>query len=273
MRGSEIIRNRSTPGLCGRGLAAGLLILATVGVTDRVGALEPEAAVRAGRSALRGQAFPWYDTQQDSLRRIDVQPAAEPAVHRDSTWETIPRESRERSWPPEMPLWVGQLVRVLIWTALALGLVALIGLLARAYVTREMQRSGSDGRASPDDRADTDRIVDLALPIRMPGVDLLRETRRLYEQADYARAILYLFSYQLQMLDRYGLIQLARGKTNRQYTAELAAQPQLRAILQRSMVGFEDVFFGHHPMNKQRFEACWFQLDAFHHRIEQGTSS
>ena len=34
----------------------------------------------------------------------------------------------------------------------------------------------------------------------------------------------------------------------------------------------EDVFFGHHPLEKDRFESCWSQLDEFH-RIVQTPNS
>ncbi len=248
------------------------LLLATAGLAVPGHAAEPEAAIQAGRAALRQQAFPWYDDQQDRLRRLDVQPEVEPAVHRDSTWHTTPRKTGDWSWLPELPGWIGQLFRVLIWTALGLGALVLVGLLVRAYLARDPRRVAAGGRGAPDAGADADQIAEWVLPVPAPNRDLLDETRRRVAQGDYTHAILFLFAYQLQTLDRHGLIRLARGKTNRQYRDELAAEPQLRAIFQQVLVGFEDVFFGHHRIEKERFEACWSQLDTFHHHIQQATS-
>ena len=254
-----------------RVLSTVLLLLATAGLAW-ADVAEPEAAIQAGRAALRQQAFPWYDDQQDRLRRLDVQPGVEPAAHRDSTWHTDPRERGDWSWLPGLPGWIGQLVRGLIWTALSLGALVLVGLLIRAYWNRDQRRVAAGGSGSPDAGAVADQIAEWVLPVPAPGRDLLDETRRRVAQADYTHAILFLFSYQLQTLDRHGLIRLARGKTNRQYRDELAAEPQLRAILQQALVGFEDVFFGHHQIERERFEACWSQLDTFHQRIQQATS-
>ena len=255
-----------------RVLSTVLLLLATAGLAVRGHAAEPEAAIQAGRAALRQQAFPWYDDQQDRLRRLDVQPGVEPAVHRDSTWHTTSPKAGDWSWLPELPGWIGQWVRGLIWTALGLGALVLVGMLVQAYLNRDQRRVATRGSGASDAGADADQIAEWVLPVPSPNRDLLDETRRRVAQADYTHAILFLFSYQLQTLDRHGLIRLARGKTNRQYRDELAAEPQLRAILQQALVGFEDVFFGHHQIERERFEACWSQLDTFHQRIQQATS-
>jgi hypothetical protein len=86
---------------------------------------------------------------------------------------------------------------------------------------------------------------------------------------------MYLFSYQLVHLDKHHLIRLAKGKTNRQYLRELRAQNEesdgqgLRGILRRTMIAFEDCFFGDHAIEKNRFEACWQRLDDFHKTVQQ----
>jgi hypothetical protein len=40
-------------------------------------------------------------------------------------------------------------------------------------------------------------------------------------------------------------------------------------MLDRTMVAFEDVFFGRHPLERQRFESCWGRLDEFHRRLDE----
>ena len=43
-------------------------------------------------------------------------------------------------------------------------------------------------------------------------------------------------------------------------------------LLRVTMLAFEDVFFGNHPLERGRFESCWSRLDAFHHSLEQATA-
>jgi hypothetical protein len=102
-----------------------------------------------------------------------------------------------------------------------------------------------------------------------PETDLLSEARRYYEAGDYSKAIIYYFSYQLVQLDEHQRIRLARGKTNRQYLREVHTQPVLREITEITMVAFEDVFFGNHALNRERFERCWNRLDDFRQQLQQ----
>ena len=68
-------------------------------------------------------------------------------------------------------------------------------------------------------------------------------------------------------LDKQGLIRLTKGKTNRQYLREVAAIDELRQILQRTMIAFEDVFFGNKDLTRAAFEECWRELDVFERRM------
>jgi hypothetical protein len=114
------------------------------------------------------------------------------------------------------------------------------------------------------------RIENLPFPITRPKTDLLAEARYHYENGDFGQAIIYLFSYQLVQLDKHHLIRLAKGKTNRQYLRELDRPgSSLRAMLQQTMIPFEEVFFGNHPLKRQDFEDCWQQLDEFHQRVQR----
>ena len=112
----------------------------------------------------------------------------------------------------------------------------------------------------------TQRIENLPFPVANSKTDLLAEAKRLYQMGKYDDAIVYLFSYQLVKLDENQCIRLSRGKTNRQYLGELRERHGLRSMVSRTMIAFEDVFFGHHPLEKDRFESCWSQLDEFQDR-------
>ena len=109
------------------------------------------------------------------------------------------------------------------------------------------------------------------LPIGVPPSDhdLLAAARACYEAGDYSQAIIYAYAYQLVELDKRHLVQLSKGKTNRQYLRELRARPGLQDLLRDTMLAFEDVFFGHHPLSNSRFQHCWDNLDEFHRQLEQ----
>jgi hypothetical protein len=102
-----------------------------------------------------------------------------------------------------------------------------------------------------------------ALPFmaQRPHEDLLGSARRYYEQGHYSEAIIYLFSYELVELDRFAIIELARGKTNRQYLREAGRIEAARSLLERTMLAFESAFFGRYPLDRASFEACWNQLN------------
>ena len=118
-------------------------------------------------------------------------------------------------------------------------------------------------------RTEADRIENLPFQVQRPRTDLLGEARRHYQQGNYQDAIVYLFSYQLVKLDEQHFIRLARGKTNRQYLSEIRRSRRLKSMLTQSMLACEDVFFGHYTLGRERFEACWNQLEDFHQLVQQ----
>jgi hypothetical protein len=159
----------------------------------------------------------------------------------------------------------------LAWIVLGLLLVALVALIVRAYLLRSQLRPNSMRRGADQDQAtiDVDRVEKLPFPVRRPQSDLLGEARRHYEAGDYVEAIIYLFSYQLVHLDKHDLVRLAKGKTNRQYLGEVRSHRDIMRIVSETMYAFEDVFFGRHEIDRDRFELCWNQLDQFHRDVQQ----
>lgn len=232
-----------------------------------------DRAVEVGRDALAGRLrLPWYDAERDGLRRIAVSPPKELAKHRNSGWEARPRKLPNKRFSPFWSVfWT--LVKWAFWGATLAILVFLIWLLVRMFVNREVE-SAEDERleaAAAETRTEADLLEQLPYQVKRPQTDLLGEARRHYEAGDYGEAIIYLFSYQLVQLDLHRRIGLARGKTNRQYLRELAGRGDLRQLLAQTMVAFEDVFFGHHPLERARFERCWNRLDDFHAGIQEET--
>ena len=248
-------------------------VLCVFGVSSASG-WDSDEAVEAGRRALSARStFPWYDKQQDQLRRIDVKTPRETARNRGSMWQAAQAEQpRDLSWLGSLLNALAVALRWLAFIGLIALLVALTVLLARGFLMRE-DRGLAEEAASVPPKLQSDRIDNLPFSIARPPDDLLAEARRCYQRGDFGQAMVYLFSYQLLALDRHDLIRLARGKTNRQYVAELAQQPWLQELLRHSMVAFEDVFFGHHALAPERFDGCWQNLDRFHQHLEQLAAS
>jgi hypothetical protein len=235
--------------------AAGLLTMLALALAPQAsiaGSTDAEE-VDQGRQALGREGFPWYDKQADAPR----------PVHVDVPWNIT--NSRRKSSGPGWRLGgigVWEWVAIIVLVA---ALAAIVWLAIRAYLSREETVVAVDSArvrqaAAVDDAA---RIEALPFRIRRRDIDLLAEARRLYEEGKYGEAMIYLFSYQLVEMDRHQVIRLAKGKTNRQYLRDLRRRPSLREIVERSMVAFEEVFFGGHVLDRARFEAVWRQLGQF----------
>jgi hypothetical protein len=222
--------------------------------------------VEASRRALqRAARFPWYDSQTDEVRSI-VLPEQSP-LRQSSDWEwKASTSSKPRSdwWE-----WFWRLVQLLVWIGLAILLVLLVYFWLRVAGRRDaLDRSGHEGQED-DRRHEADSIQQLPFQVKPPHTDLLSEARRYYQLQDYRQAIIYLFGYQLVQLDRHQHIRLAKGKTNRQYLHEVRAVPSLRQLLSDTMLVFEDVFFGHYDLDRERFETCWGRLPTFDQLVQQ----
>jgi hypothetical protein len=222
-------------------------------------------AIETGRKALQGSAdYPWYDVDNDSIQRVDVYPPKDLEA-RKSKWLSQPSTW---TWPD----WLTQLLEVLGWLIVVLAIFAVVYFLARAVVW-EQWRSGVSGSSDePTLQGDIDRIEALPFQLQRAKTDLLAEARRCYEAGQYGEAMIYLYSYQLVELDRHQFIRLTKGKTNRQYLREIRSRRGLFDILFPSMIAFEDVFFGRHSIERDRFEKCWHGLDDFHQFLTQATA-
>lgn len=221
-------------------------------------AVEADASVESGRNALGSRwRFPWYDGDTDGVRRINVK----------TPWRE-PQFSGPRVRPNI------SLLEIVAWTALAVVLGVLCYLLVKAFLNREARTATEAGTRSVGRGVDDAARVE-ALPFRIErgATNLLAEAQRLYEAGNYREAVIYLFSFQLVEMDRHQIIRLAKGKTNRQYLREVRRRPTLEGLVAQTMVAFEDVFFGDHPLDRPRFESCWRRLDEFNALVAQQVSA
>lgn len=221
-----------------------------------------DAAVEAGKKSLQRKAsFPWYDPKTDELKRIDVS-AKRDADDNQSNWQN----NSTPAAPTTSAFWevLAEVVRMVIYLLIAVFVAGLIVFLIRAFLNRENRQVSVSKTLEADElEGEIARVEQLPFQVAAPRGDLLSEAERCYQAGDYDRAIIYLFSYQLVKLDQHQVIRLARGKTNRQYVRETRSRPEIANILRNTMLAFEDVFFGHHPLDRERFEACWHELSSF----------
>jgi hypothetical protein len=162
---------------------------------------------------------------------------------------------------------------LIFWGALvvlALVVTALVLMLLRAA---RLRKAAAIKRGEPAAIGEAQRIEALPYPVARANLSLLEQARHFYQAGNYAAAMLYLFSHQLVQLDRHQIIRLAKGKTNRQYLREVGQAELLRQLVGQTLVAFEDVFFGHHSIDRQRFEACWSRLPEFESLLVQGPPS
>ena len=252
-----------------------MLLITAVMATHAFGQETVDAVESARKSLTDKKDFPWYDPETDKLERIDVSsPSDATAANRTSTWEGTARQQNTRTsnWSPNLSLGgvIWNLLTALAW-AILLALVGFLAfLLIRTFLKSEAGQLSATGDHTPRETAsDVDRVEQLPFQIKRPRSDLLGEARRNYEAGNYSEAVIYFFSYQLVQLDRNHWIRLMKGKTNRQYLREIRRAPTLHSMLEDTMVAFEDVFFGHYPIDRERFEECWKRLDDFHQNVEQ----
>lgn len=248
-----------------------VLIMLALDVAGSVLAEGREDPQLTAQEALRQERFPWYDRGTDEVRVVPfrVSTGAE-ARYRHSTWVEWPdswqANSNLSSRSGGFGLFSGE-----VWSAVAwgVGILFLLGVVVLLVWTFVKILNNESDREDDIEDADTGSIrvqnqVDkLPFEIADPTRDLLAAARKSYESGDVREAIIYLFGYQLVHLDSVQAIQLEDGKTNRQCLAELAGS-KLHAILERTMLAFEDVFFGELPLEPAVFEQCWNDLDRFH---------
>ena len=178
--------------------------------------------------------------------------------------------------PPRICPGSGLFLEWVAWIALAAVIGMLLYALIRIFLDRDRRSIvGSQLEEEQPLHLAADKVEALPFQIdaKEPPSDLLAEAQRQYAAGNYDQAIVYLYSFQLVELDKQHVIHLTRGKTNRQYLRETQRKSQLGDLLQSTMVAFEDVFFGKHPLSRLRFEQCWSGVDEFQTRLRREVSS
>jgi len=238
----------------------GLSLVGRIAFSQETPGAVPDPAVEQGREALDQSWFtpPWYDSEHDAVKRIDVQPEWE--LWKGWDWSGW-------NWPG-MPSLTP--LEWLAWITVTLILVAIAYFLVRAWLLRDGRLSSTAAAsAAAEEEADEARVEALPFQVARRASDFLSEAERCRRAGNYRDAIIYLFSHELVALDRQQCIRLTKGKTNRQYLRELSRRASLRSLVEETMVTFEDVFFGDHPLDAAGFERCWSRLPEFDQLVVQ----
>ncbi len=240
-------------------------------------AAEQVDPIEGAKSALSKTKQPWYDIEKDAVRIVDDQKETEAGERKD--W----KKPKRPEWSYDFGNWwswggtgqggsiLSNLVQLGAWILIVLVVGALIYLLVRTFMNLEDDGEYNRSVTLQENRTDEQRIENLPIQPDKKKGDFLALAKAAYDAGNYADAIVYLFSYRLIQLDRAGYIRLTRGKTNRQYLSEITSGRELRSILGSTIVCFEDVFFGKHPLTKERFEQTWHANDDFANIIEKST--
>ena len=232
--------------------------------------LKDDDATKSVKETFSGRTrFPFYDRAKDDVRQLNVVPPAEDdSANRKTKWKakpTTPTARRAGTW--RFGDFLGTTLQVIGLTALVIFIGVLAWLIATAFLKNETTESVVSKVIETS--RDVDRVEALPFQLRKPTGDFLAEAQRLYEAGNFSEAVIYYYSHLLVQLDRHHVIRLTKGKTNRQYLREARSRPLLKEILERTMVAFEDVFFGHHELSRERFEECWRRLDEFQGELDR----
>jgi hypothetical protein len=278
----DSVGNRRTNPIAGSKPASGQytawLLLAVVtfvaallpDVTTLAQDLTDEKAVEAAKESFSGRTrYPYYDRQQDDVRQLNVEePATDQAANRKSKWTgKNPKANTRTGGGGNSGSFLGPVLQGFGLAALVIFIGLIAYLIARAFLKNEV----TETKVSKviETSRDVDKVQALPFQLRKPTSDFLAEAQRLYAAGNYSEAVIYLYSHLLVQLDTHHVIRLAKGKTNRQYLRETRSRPALREILERTMIAFEDVFFGHHTLSREEFEACWSRVEEFHGQLEK----
>lgn len=204
------------------------------------------------KAALKKHSFPWYDAQHDGFRSL--RPKKPDRIK--------PAEGIE---VPSVGL---PFIQIILW--IVLGVIVALLVTAAAQWLMNAVPSPEAEKSAPVVTVSLERLE--ALPESTRHVrDLLGEAARLAAQGEYGQAMTFFHGWQLTQLDKQGLLELQKGKTNRQYHAEVnQSKPTLLELFRQSTRLFEDAFFGHMEVSREQFEQVWNQRGSFEATLRRG---
>jgi hypothetical protein len=214
--------------------------------TDPVTAIEGDAGGTAARDAVVRQRFPWYDADQDRYR---------PVVNAERSGEGMRLNLFDGAS-------VGWLVKGAMILLLLMAVAAGVWVLLRHGVTPVAPPE--EERRAEGVRIGAEQIETLPEEARGAVDQLLPRVVAALAAGDHAGAAILYHAWQLVELHARGVIELAKGKTNRRYAAEIKAlQPALAEVFAATTSLSERARFGRLPVTAEEFEGVWRERDRF----------
>lgn len=209
----------------------------------------------------------WFDRESGSLRPVPLaEEKSSAARHRGSGWAVVPAAPTPAPIAPAsngLAAWFSQGISTIVWGAL-IALLLFLAMMVIRWMLRRDRELEDRFEVAGDESIDMTRIEEL--PFEVPATDgeFLERARKARQAGRLREATTLVYAYVLLQLDRRQWIQLARGKTNRQYLRELREAPAgIKEFLAQTIVVFEDAFFGDHPPSEEEFDRHWSALDEF----------
>ncbi len=247
--------------------ALALVFLATQGAAPGA---EPPIGTSSDsrvRTALKEQAYPWYDRENDRVKPVLPDPSSwMGGLQRrfDAFLDWLDRVfGRQTSGEPQAS---GRGKRGFLATFLLMvaGGFLLI-MLWRSWRTYTPDASSAPGQTVRI--GDAARIAGLAPGVSLEGMDPWAEAERRRKAGDAAGAVIWLFLDQLMGLQRAGLIRLIPGRTARQYAGGLS-DTILRDGLRTTLTVFEEVYYGHRLPGPEELDRLWSRAEIFRRRLQ-----
>lgn len=248
---------------------------------------EPDGASPTGRSV---STTPWFDAEQGHLIPVPIEAQQYDSENRESRWlpkaKRLPKPANTGANAGKNSTGARFGQSGIFGTSLSLTnlvgwilLIAIIGLavgvlfyvLSRSEFAAEKSSHANarNGSKSPDEQT-LERMKHLPAELRRTDVNLRSEAHRLMQSGNYDQAIILLFGHQLLLLDRFGMLRLNRGKTNRKYVRETrSSDPTAAKSLQTTVTAFERSYFGRHTISQREFANIWQANQQLEKGIEQ----
>jgi hypothetical protein len=210
------------------------------------------------------ESYPWLNSQSSSPIFVEPDKVATDA---SAARKIVP----VRTASPQRARWNWNLswLRLDNWlAAILLALVVGAVLILLIWIASKTEIGKNNQLPELDFARNRELIRSLPFQLDVEIGDCRQLAERAYQEGDYRKAMIYLFSHALIYLDQRDLLRLRRGKTNRQYLREVSRFQSVAAYVNTLIVPFEAVFFGNKELSREQFELVWSGLNSFEQQVQ-----
>jgi len=167
-----------------------------------------------------------------------------------------PEPPRERRAFEGIDMNLVSLLRTLVWVVV-IGSIALVvfSLLKRLLAVKDTDTE-DESKAEPDAATD-EAAAPASLAVETDVDRLLARARQAATNGDFASAVRDAYAALLRKLDRDGLIEVHRSKTNGDYRRALSHTPLVQSEFASIVRTVESIQFGSEQPSEQAFQSVW----------------